>query len=436
MHASHVKSEISGYKNNSKYAWLICLVASLFFFYEFLQLNVFDPISQEISHDFGINTTKLGYLSSLYFYGNCLMVIPAGLLLDRLSTKKIIFFAMLLCTVVTFIFAMTSSFYVAAVCRFLEGMGAGFCFLSAIRLASRWFTANHLAFVTGVIVTMAMLGGMVAQTPMAILSDHFGWRHAMLANGVLGVIIIFLVLLIVKDRPDADAVEQGEEEAHLKQMGVMKSLMFVVKNKNNWLAGLYTTLMNLPIFILGALWGILYLQQVDGLTHAEASYVTSMLFIGVVFGSPFFGWFSDKIRSRRKPMVLGAITSLIVVLVIMYVPHLTLTSLLILSFLLGFTTSSQVITYPAVAELNPIEITGSAVSIISVTIMFSGVVVQPLTGWLIQLHWDHVMQHGHPVYLAGDFMSAMMIMPISFVISLVLAFMIKETGCRAEYEHL
>lgn len=425
------------YRVNSWVAWLVCMVGALFFFYEFLQMNVFDPISQDIAQDFGVNATDLGYLSSMYFYGDLLMVIPAGMLLDRYSTKLLILISMLVCTAVTIIFALTNDFYIASICRFLEGVGAGFCFLASIRLASRWFTANHLAFVTGMIVTMAMLGGMVAQTPMAILTDHVGWRSAMVINGVLGVLIMIVIALIVKDRPDTGDQHIADEESHLKQMGVWRSLVYVLKNKNNWLSGLYATLMNLPIFILGALWGMVYLEQMHGLSHAQSSYVTSMLFIGVILGSPFFGWFSDFIRSRKKPMLMGAIISLAVVLILLYVPGLSLASLIILSFLLGFFTSSQIVSYPVVAELNPIELTGSAVSIISLTIMISGAIVQPVTGWLIQMHWDQSMvANGRPLYLAKDYMHAMLIMPFSFIASLVIAFFIKETGCKSEYDHL
>lgn len=421
---------------NSPRAWLICLVMSLFFFYEFVQMNIFDSIAQDVLIDFSLTSTSIGYLASLYFYGNFLMVIPAGMLLDRFSTKKIALTAMIVSTSATIIFSQTHILILAQICRFLAGMGAGFCFLSNIRLASRWFSANHLAFVTGIIVTMAMIGGMVAQTPMAVLSEHIGWRSAMLTNGLLGLVIIFLIFFIVRDQPKKETQHVQEEHDHLKKYGVWHSLSFVIRAKNNWLGGLYTTLMNLPIFILGALWGITYLEQVDHISHDQASYVISMLFVGVIFGSPAFGWFSDKILSRRKPMLLGAIASLIVILIMIYVPNLSVSALLILSFLLGFMTSSQIISYPAIAELNPTELTASAISIVSLVIMASGVVVQPLTGWLIGLHWNHQMLDGKPLYLQHDFMMAMLIMPISFVISFFVAMTIKETHCRSNHEHL
>lgn len=435
MSATHCPAYKTGGINSPR-AWLVCLVISLFFFYEFVQLNIFGSIAQDVQTAFNIGATKVGYLASMYFYGNFLMVVPAGMLLDRFSTKRIAMTAMTVSTFATILFSQTENLFVAEICRFLAGMGAGFCFLSCIRLASRWFSANRLAFVTGVIVTMAMLGGMVAQTPMTLLSGVIGWRHAMLSNGILGLIIIGLIFLVVRDCPPVEDGHIEEEHQQLQKYGVMHSLKHVVKNKNNWLGGLYTTLMNLPIFIIGALWGMMYLERVHNITHAQASYITSMLFVGVIFGSPAFGWFSDKIRSRRIPMFVGAVTSLAVILILLYVTPLSMPALLLLMFLLGFLTSSQIISYPAIAELNPIELTASAVSIVSLVIMFSGIVIQPLTGWFIELHWDHTIVNGQPVYLTSDFMLAMMIMPICFVISFFIALCMKETGCKSEYEHL
>lgn len=421
---------------NSSRAWLVCFVMSLFFFYEFVQMNIFDAIAQDILVDFSLTAVSVGYFASMYFYGTFLMVVPAGMILDRLSTKKVALLAMSLSTGCTLLFSQTHVLMVAEACRFFAGVGAAFSFLACLRLASRWFSANRLAFVTGMMVTVAMLGGLVAQTPAVILTEHMGWRHTMLINGMLGILIIVLILGIVCDQPPQEQQPIEKEHQQLHRYGVWRSLFFVMRMRDNWFGGLYTTLMNLPIFILGALWGMTYFEQVRGISHAQASYVISALFIGVIFGSPAFGWFSDKILSRRFPMLFGAVTSLFVILILLYVTPLSLTSLLLLSFLLGFLTSAQIISYPTVAELNPRELTASANSIISLVIMASGVIVQPLTGWLIGLHWDHHMLNGKPLYLTSDFRLAMLILPISFVISFFVALGIQETACRASSQHL
>jgi MFS family permease len=412
--------------------WLVILTASLFFFYEFIQLNLFNAIDVQLMQAFHLNAPQLGQLASMYFYANALFLFPAGILLDRFSTKKLLLAAVFGCTIGTFIFAIATSFFLAAAGRFLVGLSASFCFLSCIRLASRWFPPSKMAFVTGIVVTMAMLGGLVAQTPLALLTHYLGWRNAVLLDTALGFFVALAILLIVQDRPPNSHAHAEAEKAHLQSLGFWRSVKLVLLNRNNWLGGIYTSLMNLPVFLLGALWGMHYLVQVHHVTWVQASYATTLFFVGVIFGSPVFGWLSDHIGRRVLPMILGAIASLGVMLILMLTPHLSLTSLIILFFLIGFVTSSQVLSYPTIAELNPIALTGTAVSVASITIMLSGAIFQPFFGWIMELHWDHTVVDGAPVYSPHDFMNAMLIMPVAFVLGLFIAWMIKETFCKSQ----
>ncbi len=418
--------------NHGLLAWTVTLTASLFFFYEFIQLIMPNAINVELRQAFNLDAPGLGWLVSMYFWGNVILLFPAGNLLDRFSTKKIIVTALSFCILGTVAFGLAPSYLMAAGGRFVVGLGAAFCFLSCIRLASRWFPPNRMAFVTGLIVTMAMLGGFVAQSPMVLLSQAVGWRHATLLNAGLGILLVVAILMIVQDRPPNTQESASAEKAHLKSLGFFRCIKTVIWNRNNWLGGIYTSLLNLPVFLLGGLWGMRYLVQVHHLTNVQASYATSMLFVGIIFGSPAFGWFSDHIGRRCMPMILGAIISLAVVLFMMYVPDLSLTSLMILFFLIGFVTSSQVLTYPTIAELNPIALTGTAVSVASMLIMSSGMIFDPLFGWLLERNWDKTVVNNEPIYSLHDFNTAMWIMPIAFLIGIVIACLIRETYCESQ----
>jgi MFS family permease len=428
-----VSKTIKQKTDHTALGWLVTLTAALFFFYEFIQLNLFNAIDVQLMQAFKLNAPQLGQLSSMYFYANALCLFPAGILLDRYSTKKLLLGAVALCTIGTFAFAIAETYLVAAIGRLLVGMGASFCFLSCIRLASRWFPPSKMALVTGLVVTMAMLGGLVAQTPLTILSEIMGWRNAVLLDAALGILVALAIAVIVQDRPPNSDDVAHADKAHLQTLGFWRSIKLVLLNRNNWFGGIYTSLMNLPVFLLGALWGIHYLTEVHNISAVQASYATTMFFVGVIFGSPAFGWFSDRIGRRVLPMIIGAILSLAVMLVLMYAPDLSLKELIGLFFLIGFVTSSQVLSYPAIAELNPSSLTSTAVSVDSVTIMVSGAIFQPFFGWIMQYHWEHTMTaEGVPLYSSGDFMNAMMIMPIAFVLSIFIAWMIKESFCQSQ----
>ena len=418
--------------NPGALAWTVILTASLFFFYEFIQLNMPNAINVELMQVFNLDAAGLGWLVSMYFWGNVIFLFPAGSLLDRFSTKKIILTALSFCILGTFVFALANNYMVAAAGRLVVGFGAAFCFLGCIRLASRWFPPSRMALVTGLVVTMAMLGGSVAQSPMVFLTKSVGLRNALLIDAALGLLVVLVIFLVVKDRPANTQDNAQAEKAHLKSLGFLRGVKLVVTNRNNWLGGIYTSLLNLPVFLLGGLWGMRYLVQVHGLSDLEASYATSILFVGIIFGSPAFGWFSDHIGKRCMPMIWGAILSLIVMLLLMYVPNLSFTAIMVLFFLVGFVTSSQVLSYPTIAELNPTALTGTALSIASLTIMSSGMIFDPLFGWFLELNWDKTIVNNTPVYSLHDFNTAMWIMPIAFIIGIVIAFMISETNCESQ----
>ncbi len=416
-----------------KYAlqpWVVVIAAGLFFFYEFLQMTMFNSISRELMHAYSITGTTFGVLAAGYFYANVLFLFPAGIILDRISTKKLILSGLTLCILATYGMALATNFWLALFARFLIGASSTLCFLSAVRLASRWFPANKLALATGAIVTMAMLGGFVAQTPLSLLVQHFGWRHALLIDASFGFIFWFIILAVVVDYPPSFKEKHYENLRTLQEIGFWPSIWKAVTKLQNWLAGLYTSFANLSIFIIGSSFGSLFLMQVHHFSATKASFVSSMIFLGTIFGSPIIGAFSDRIANRRMPMISCGIISLVLLLIVIYTPHMHYLTLLILFFAIGFFTSSQIISYPLIAESNPKYLTSTSIGVASVLIMAGGAVFEPLFGWLLNLHWHHSYVHGVASYSAEDFHFALMILPITLVLSIVCAFFAKETYCK------
>lgn len=409
-------------------AWLVVISAAWFFFYEFMILNMFNALNQPLMHEFNISATTLGWLSSFYSLASLLFLFPAGMILDRVSTRRLILLAMGASVLSTFVFAQAPSIVVAAMCRFAMGIGGAFCLLSAVRLASRWFPPKQMAFVVGIIVTMAFLGGSVAQNPMTVLTDHIGWRHTLMVIAGIGSLMWLMVLAFVRDYPPGYD-QAHEKQANIKELGLKYTIRMAVANPTNWLGGLYTSLLNLPIFLLG-MYGTLYLEQVHQLTRSQASLVTMMLFIGTLIGSPMIGWLSDRLGRRRAPMLFFGLLSLVVMLLLMYVPQWSMTSLMALFFALGYLTSAQIITYPLVSESNPHQITGSAMGLAS-TLIMAGLYAQPFFGWLLELNWDQTIVDGIRLYGVADYNLALSIMPIAFIIGLIAAFFVKETYCKS-----
>ena len=419
-------------ETNKSTKWIVCFSAAFFFFYEFIQMNMFNAISTDLMQTFQISGGKLSTLSSTYFYADVVFLFPAGILLDRLSTRKIILAALAICIISTFLFATAQSFWFASLCHFASGIGNAFCFLSCMMLASRWFPPKQLALATGLIVTFAMAGGAIAQTPFELLKQHVGWRTAVIINGFIGATIFILIWLFVADRPADPAHDYSRELTVDNKPSFWHGINLAIKNKQNWLCGLYTSMLNLPLMVLGALWGSLFLQQVHHFTATQATTISSMLFIGTIVGSPSFGAMSDRMGKRRFPMLFGAVAALISLLILCYAHYLSFWEAAILFYFIGFFTSSQVIGYPTISESNRKAITGTSLGLASVLIMGGAGLGQQIFGLLIDWHWNHQVQNNVPIYSVNDFSIALRLFPITLVISFILAYFIKETHCSQQ----
>ncbi|MDF2529719.1 MAG: major facilitator family transporter, partial [Gammaproteobacteria bacterium] len=328
--------------------WIVVFSAALFFFFEFINMNSFNALNDALRVSFNVTALQVSNLSAMYFYANVLFLIPAGLMLDRISTRKMLIVAMAICIASTYVFAYTQNFTIAQICRFVTGMGSTLCLLSCAQLTSRWFPPRLSGLVIGLVVTMAMLGGVVAQQ-ITLLTNLLGsWRYTIALVASIGVLFWLIILFSVRDYPkNTQAMHQSEHQL-LHEMGFWKSFTQALSNKQTWLAGLYTNLLSIPVIVLGALWGKDYLIQIHHLPADQAANISSMIFIGMIIGSPVNGWISDRLGRRKMPMLIGAVLTLISVLAILYMNNLTYLPLLVIFFLLGLFSASQIITYPLI----------------------------------------------------------------------------------------
>lgn len=400
-------------------AWVVCLSAGLFFLYEFFQLNIFDVINQPLRRDFAINATQLSWMSSAYLWADILFLLPAGIILDRFSTRKVIFLSMLVCVLGTVGFALTHNFLMACFFHSLTGIGNAFCFLACIVLVSHWFPPRRQALVVGSLVTMAFVGGMMAHTPFAYLYHAVGWRNALLIDGAVGALLLGWIYFIVRDTPSGALPRESASKG-----SVVPGLLHALSNRQNWLAGLYTAVLNLPIMVLCALWGASYLQVVHHLSERMASNTVSLIFLGSIIGCPLVGWLSDRQGKRKPLMIAGAIATLLALIPLFTQTTLSVAALSLIFFSLGFFSSTQVISYPLISESNTLENTGASTGIASIIIMGGAGVGQIVFGWLM----THHAQTNH--YSVADFQYALWMFPVAALAALIAVLLTRETHCK------
>lgn len=390
--------------------WIPCLIISLFFAYELVQLHMLNALSSQIMQDLHLSTTDFSALCSTYLLADVIFLIPAGILLDRMRVRKAVLYALALCILGTFGFALSKTLWQACIFHFLSGIGNAFCFLSCMILANSWF-GKKSSFVMSIMITIGLLGGVLAQVPFSLLANSFGWQKALVFDGVVGCVIWILNALWMKESPKALS---QDIRSSLSFAGIRKAFC----NSQVWKCGLYTGFLNLPLMIISAMIGNLYLQKSLHFTALEASFTTSMISLGTIIGSPCYGLCSDLSQRKRVWMILGCLCSLATFLLIWTTSTSSVIAMTILFFALGFFSASQVLGYPMITESAPNDLKGTSMGLAAVLIMGLAFVGQPITGMLV----DYATLQGK-----APFSYALALFPIGFLVSLLMAFFVKES---------
>jgi MFS family permease len=413
-------------------AWFVVVITASFFFFEFGLITIFNSIGHLISQTYGISDITLGIINSLYFYTNILFLIPAGYICDRFSTKIAIVVALSISCLGLLVISLTETLFLLVLARFMKGLAGSFSLVACLRIATSWFHSKKLGLVIGVVIAIGMFGGFAAQKPVAYLLHEFGWHRTLFSITFIGLIFIVLILLFVRSAPFNVRELRNKQKFQLKQKGnFFEIALMVLKKPQNWFCALYVGFINCPTFMLGSAWANKFLIKKGGPTinHLEAATITGYLFIGMILAYPFWGQFSDWIRSRKKPLILGSLISLITIIFIIY-SEVGMIRTSLLFFILGFALSTQTVAYPLIGELNPMKYNSTATSLVSMmSLLWGGVITIPLYPMLVQLYLK--IKPNALNYEPYQF--AMGILIVIFVASLIFSLLLKETHCVRQY---
>ena len=246
------------------------------------------------------------------------IVSPAiGFLLDRFSSRKLIFWSAVISAVGFIGLGFTTGivgFFLFFVVISLGASGVSHAVTWPV-IISRWFRRNR-GLATGLAVTGPIFG-----SPIVILNtqieEAYGWRIVLIGYGMLILVCVTLLSMLVRDRPepyglrpDGDPPEEGASIEHStgpsrRRADAGLTLHAVLRTKEFWLfttylAGTFTVNSGVQVHMIP------YFQQDIGLTAAWAAVVMSMVFIISGIGRVGGGYLLDKMDYRLVLAVVAA----------------------------------------------------------------------------------------------------------------------------------
>jgi len=168
---------------------------------------------------------------------------------------------------------------------------------------SQWFRRREFSFITGLLMATGNFGAVVATTPLAWLSETFGWRLGFAAIGGVTLLLALAALSLTRDAPPAAAPtplpfpEKGRPRRGPTRQ-VLASVHFWVFSATFF--GIYGTFLTFQ-----GLWATPYLMASLGIEALEASRINMLIPIGFIFGAPLFGWLSDRVFTKKTRVFIG-----------------------------------------------------------------------------------------------------------------------------------
>lgn len=405
--------------------WFIVICGALFYLYQFMIRVSPNIMSEEIMTSLAIDASALGLIAGIYYWGYTAMQLPLGITMDRLGPRIFLCSAAFLCAFACFLFGNTNNFVIAALARFLMGMGSACGLIGTIKLGTTWLPRRHVAKVTAITILFGTAGAGLAGTPLKYILIHYGVERTMEFLAILGVVVGCIIYFVVHNHPKI--THKNDLPDIYANNHPLNDILLLVKTRQAWIIALYGMLMYVPIATIGDQWGVAFVERSCHISEKLAASVVSTMFLGAAMGSPVFAFFSDSIKSRKIPMLLGSLITGCLWVLILFKPGLPLWLMYGLFFTVGFAYTAKVLTFASICEIMPSNISGISIAFVNMVVMSTGIIFHPIIGYLIEYHWNGAVSDGIPYYNYLDFRFALSLIPMSLGLSSIMVYFLRET---------
>jgi MFS family permease len=231
-----------------------------------------------LSRDFGLGVIEQGYLLSAFLWIYVCLLVPAGVVLDWMGTRRLVATAMTFWSLMTIASGATFNFASMLVTRILLGVGEAPAYPACVRAVREWAPLRERAFATSVFGAGANFGTAVSTVAITWVITVAGWRMAFVVSGASGLVLVVVWLIFYHDPRTAHWL--GREEFQLARYRAMWALVIVMGCIN------YTNYLTLS-------WLPTYLVRSRGLDLMHSGYDFAIINIGACLFTLLFGRLSD-----------------------------------------------------------------------------------------------------------------------------------------------
>lgn len=353
-------------------AWIIWATASVFYAYQYILRVMPNIMLEDFVHQFHIDYIEFSQFSGIYYIGYAVMHLPLGIMLDRYGPKKVMTGCIFLTVLGLLPIIFAENWIYPLMGRLLIGMGSSAAILGVFKIIRMTFTEQQFTRMLSLSVTIGLIGAIWGSGPVSALCSSLGYQTVIKIFALFGVFLTVFTYFII---PDLENARSGSIKLDLRDVLTNKKVIAVC-----FLAGLMVG----PLEGFPDVWGAAFLQHVYGFSTKSASYMTSLIFMGMCFGAPVLSYIGEKSKNYLLVIIASGLFMMISFSALIF-SHLSDQTMVVLFILVGTCCAYQILAIYKASTYVPAEVAGLTTAIANMIIMSFGYAFHTTIGFIINI---------------------------------------------------
>jgi len=350
-------------------AWLVWSAAVLFVLYLFGFQTGYSSVNSAIREEVGLSVAQVGLIAAAYTWSFAFFQLFSGALLDRFGARRVLLPAMVLMMTGVFLFARAESFGTMVVAQIVLALGACAGFVGAGYVGGRWFGFAKFSVMFGLVQAAASAFSAFSQNLIGGALETASWRELFTWIGFGGIALCVVGFLLIRDPSPPQPRDRSESLGKFFR-DVLGSILEVARIGHVWIAALYGALCFGALLAAGAVWAPKFMSA-RGVPAEGANLSASVLWLGLALGCLVIPRWSDSLRRRKLPTLVGIGLQLAALLVLVLAPNLPLSALTVAWFVFGFGAAAHMLAFSAAADVVQVERIGTSAAIVNGTMFLA-----------------------------------------------------------------
>lgn len=363
-------------------AWWIWAIVVVFVLYLFNVQTMFSVVQGSIRQTLSLTTQQLTIIAGVYTWAFAIFQFFGGAFLDTFGAKKVLIPAFMLVTLGVFLYGIAESYSMIILAQVVMALGACVGFVGAGYIGGAWFGLAAYGTMFGYVETSSSLSSAVQQPITNWVLTHTTYQDMFVDLGYFGIFLCILCILFVKN--PQKVTNKGKNPFKI----VFKDLWQIVRIPQIWIAAFWGGIAFGLQLAIGVVWAPEMVRHA-GFSVQDGNIGSPLCWAGLGLGSLFWPRWSQAIKNRRIPSLIGMVIVAVALILVVYI-KLPLWLVMVMMFLIGLGATAEMISFMIGSDVAGGPLTGSSAAFVNAFMFIIGGILMNLPSSL-EAHGHYIM---------------------------------------------